>query len=86
MMMMQQQTKLRVRTVAFTSRPLPPFPFAFELAVASIRWSYQTNNRSHFHHPTDGASDADDESHQQREATVDCLSDVVVGGLVGFGV
>lgn len=76
--------KIRLRTVAFTSHLLPPFPFAFELAVAFFRSSNQINNRFHFHHP-DGAWDAD-EPHQQHKAIADCLSDAVAGVLVGFGV
>lgn len=57
MAMMQTCKQLMINLSTFTSH-LPPFPFAFELAVAFFQSSNQTNNRcSHprYHRPTDGA-------------------------------
>lgn len=81
--------KIKCQCVQFTSR-LPPFPFAFGLAVAFSRSSSQTNNRSTHSRclrPTESASDAEryrDSARRPRKVSAGCLSGV--GGLVGFGV
>lgn len=75
-----------IKSVTITSH-LPPFPFAFELAVAFVQSSSQTNNRSHFRRPMDFADTESLEHLQQREAKADCLSEfAVVAVFVGFGV
>lgn len=86
MMMMMMMQLLMINLITFTSH-LPPFPFAFELAVAFFQSSNQTNNRRahrRFHRPTDGTESL--AHHRQRAAQPDCLSDAVEVAFAGFGV
>jgi hypothetical protein len=78
-------------TFTFTSH-LPPFPFAFELAVAFFLSSNQTNSRwsrPHYHRLSadDASAGCDRKVHlQPRGEPAECLSDDVVGVFDGFGV